>query len=279
MTQPKVIVNGKETTKVVINGVATFELPKVLEETTITPTTSVQEVLPGEGVDGFSKIDVEAVTSSIDSNIIPGNIKKDTTILGVTGTLESGITPTGTIDITENGTHDVTNYASAIVNVSISENPLTASTDAEMTALDIEDNVGKIVKFTGTSITYVTNAYYLIEESSTQKEWLWVANDSLTNFPPQSTNINFYVNLPTTQGAQKEYFTSIGFKGTSVAMRKLCYDDTEVYDFDFDSVSSEKWLLGNEYQLVYFTEEPTGDLLTWLQANGEIEVIDNSNEQ
>lgn len=88
MAQPKVIVNGKETTKVVINGVATFELPKVLGETTITPTTSVQEVLPGEGVDGFSKIDVEAVTSSIDSNIIPGNIKKDTTILGVVGTLE-----------------------------------------------------------------------------------------------------------------------------------------------------------------------------------------------
>ena len=41
-------------------------------------------------MDGYSPINVSAVTSSIDSNIQPENIKKNVTILGVTGTLEGG---------------------------------------------------------------------------------------------------------------------------------------------------------------------------------------------
>lgn len=157
MAQSKVIVNGKETTKVVINGVATFELPKVLEETTITPTTSVQEVLPGEGVDGFSKIDVEAVTSSIDRNIIPGNIKKDTTILGVTGTYEGNV-PTGSIDITVNGTYNVSDKASAVVNVLSTISAIEeVSTADEMNALLVAANVGKAYKFVGTTDDTYTN--------------------------------------------------------------------------------------------------------------------------
>lgn len=51
------------------------------------------------------------------TNLTAENIKKGVNILGVTGTLEPGITPTGTLDITTNGTHDVTTYASVNVNV------------------------------------------------------------------------------------------------------------------------------------------------------------------
>ena len=50
-------------------------------------------------------------------NLTAENIKKGANILGITGTLEPGITPTGTLDITTNGTHDVTTYASVNVNV------------------------------------------------------------------------------------------------------------------------------------------------------------------
>lgn len=56
-------------------------------------------------------------SSVIDTNIQPENIKKDVTILGITGTLEEGITPTGTKTITSNGTYDVTEYAIASVSV------------------------------------------------------------------------------------------------------------------------------------------------------------------
>ena len=68
----------------------------VIAELNVTPTTSAQTITAPEGTDGYSPVKVSAVTSSIDANIQAGNIKKDVTILGVTGTYA----PTGTINIT-----------------------------------------------------------------------------------------------------------------------------------------------------------------------------------
>lgn len=61
----------------------------VTEDITITPTTSVQTKTRSSGK-YINKVTVDAVTSSIDSNITADNIKKDVTILGVTGTMEQG---------------------------------------------------------------------------------------------------------------------------------------------------------------------------------------------
>ena len=88
-----------------------------LQTKTATPTTSSQNIAPDSSYNGLSKVTVGAVTSSIDSNIKSTNIKSGVTILGVTGTVNEGITPSGTINITTNGTHNVTNYASASVNI------------------------------------------------------------------------------------------------------------------------------------------------------------------
>lgn len=55
---------------------------------TITPTTSSQTITPDTGYDALSQVNVNAVTSSIDNNIQASNIKKDVTILNVTGTYE-----------------------------------------------------------------------------------------------------------------------------------------------------------------------------------------------
>ena len=82
-----------------------------------TPLTLAQTVSPDAGYDGLQSVTVTGVTSEIDSNITADNIKKDVTILGVTGTLEKGIIPTGTININTNGTYDVTDKATANVNV------------------------------------------------------------------------------------------------------------------------------------------------------------------
>ena len=61
-----------------------------LQDKTANPTTIRQEITPDEGYDGLSKVTVNAVTSVIDSNIKAENIKKDVSILGVTGTYEGG---------------------------------------------------------------------------------------------------------------------------------------------------------------------------------------------
>lgn len=44
-------------------------------------------------------------------------------------------------------------------------NPVEVETEAEMDALLIDDNVGKIYKFVGTSEKYITNAIYIVEEN------------------------------------------------------------------------------------------------------------------
>ena len=57
-----------------------------IEAKEITPTTSEQTITASGDVDGFNPLTVAAVTSAIDANILPENIKSGVTILGVEGT-------------------------------------------------------------------------------------------------------------------------------------------------------------------------------------------------
>ena len=95
--------------------------------------------ITGKLVDSyFSSVTVNAVTSTIDSNIQPENIKSGITILGVAGTASTGgITPTGNINITSTAQTDVTNYATAQV------------VDANLVAGNIKKDV-QVLGITGT---------------------------------------------------------------------------------------------------------------------------------
>lgn len=87
-TKGYVTVDGKKH-RVVLTAVLAGGAPDpVIDELNVTPTTSAQTITAPEGTDGYSPVNVSAVTSSIDANIQAENIKKDVTILGVTGTYE-----------------------------------------------------------------------------------------------------------------------------------------------------------------------------------------------
>ena len=62
--------------------------------------------MPLEGYEALSKVIINPVTSAIDSNIVAGNIKAGTTILGVTGTYDNRKPEeTAARTYTENGTY------------------------------------------------------------------------------------------------------------------------------------------------------------------------------
>ena len=65
----------------------TVEQPLLLEDY-VTPTTQTQIITASSPFVGLSEVQVAGVTASIDANITAGNIKKDVTILGVTGSYE-----------------------------------------------------------------------------------------------------------------------------------------------------------------------------------------------
>ena len=67
------------------------------QEKTAVPTTSEQRIIPDSSFDALSAVNISAVNSTIDSNIIPENIKKGISILGVEGTNEPHVFPMGTV--------------------------------------------------------------------------------------------------------------------------------------------------------------------------------------
>lgn len=69
-----------------IAAVASSAVAPALQDRTVTPTTSQQEITKtGADYYGLGTVTVGAVTAAIDDNIVAGNIKSGVTILGVTG--------------------------------------------------------------------------------------------------------------------------------------------------------------------------------------------------
>lgn len=116
----------------------TYEgVERVYETLNVTPKVTIQTLTPGEGVDAFNKVEVEAVTSNIDSNILPKNIKRGITILGVEGNY-----------IPENLQSKVVNPTTAVQNVTYDDgyeglnnvqvNAVTSAIDENITAENIK---------------------------------------------------------------------------------------------------------------------------------------------
>ena len=91
-------------------------------ELEVTPATVQKVIEPEENYNAITRVTVEAVTSSIDSNIKPENIKKDVSILGVTGSLEAS----GGSDVTP--VYQTTEYTVKDISVDLNEEVDSVST-------------------------------------------------------------------------------------------------------------------------------------------------------
>ena len=146
----------------ILGVTGTYEAPQpVLSTLTIEPKTSSQQFLPEEGIDGFSQVDVNAVTSAIDTNIKPTNIKRGVEILGVTGTyipenLQDKVVTPSTMQqiVTYDDTYDGLN--------SVTVNAVTSAIDSDIQ----EGNIKKGIEILGVTGTYEGETYNL-EESKT----------------------------------------------------------------------------------------------------------------
>lgn len=69
-------------------GISQFTVqPYTLQNKTVTPSKSVQQITADSQYNGLGTVTVNATTSSVDSNIQASNIKNGVTILGVTGSV------------------------------------------------------------------------------------------------------------------------------------------------------------------------------------------------
>lgn len=121
-----------------------FDPQPIIQPTvTITPTTLNQTVTPNPGYDGLGRVDINAVTSAIDPNILAENIKKNIDILGVTGTYDpkpnyqesKTVQPvtSGDIEVTADPTYD------ALLKVIVKA--VTASIDPNILPKNIRKNI------------------------------------------------------------------------------------------------------------------------------------------
>ena len=88
------------------NAITSITVTPNNENRTVNPSTSSQSLTVNSGYSGNGTITVNPVTSAIDSNITAGNIKKNISILGVTGTYEGSGGTLITKTITRNGTYN-----------------------------------------------------------------------------------------------------------------------------------------------------------------------------
>ena len=166
--------------------------PYILDSKTVDPSTS--QIIVNSSADGLSSVTVNAVTSSIDVNILSSNIKRGVEILGVNGTFDGGSLGTKTVN-SSTSTQTVTPEPSDYGLSSVTVNPYTL--DAKTVNSSTAQQVITSGKDGLSSVT--VNPYTVESDSSTL-----TANGTYT-FTPQNADALSSVTVDVSVNAQDWY--------------------------------------------------------------------------
>lgn len=170
-----------------------------LQEKTVNPTTSVQNVTPDANYDGLSKVTVNAIqtqTKSATPTKGAQNITPDTgkflTSVSVAPIPEEYIIPVGEISITQNGSVSVKNYETANVNVAAPEPALqekTVTPTKSVQNITPDTNYDGLSKVTVNAIPaeYITPAGTLSITTNGTKDVTQYANVNVNVSAPEPT--------------------------------------------------------------------------------------------
>ena len=89
----------------------------------------------------------------------------------------------------------------------------------------------------------------------------WVINEEVDTYCP-TTNISFISN--------NETFNSISYENAPFHEVHLIYGTTSVGNYTIEPDGYYISFIDQAYRTIIFETAPTGDLLTWLQANGTL---------
>lgn len=120
----------------------------------VTPTTNNQTVEIPEGYKGLNVVNIDAVTSAIDANITPANIRLGASILGVDGNCEPD-KPDQTKTVTPTTQDQVITADTGYELGSVVVQGVTSDVDQNITSR----NIKKSVQILGVAGTYSTGAY------------------------------------------------------------------------------------------------------------------------
>lgn len=170
---PDIIASNIKKDVEILGVTGTFEgrQPVIQSTVSVEPKTLPQSVVPEDGYDGLAGVNISAVTAAIDPNILAENIKKNISILGVTGSYESvqNNQASKTVNPTASGDIVVTPDQGYDALLKVIVKAVTASIDPNIIPKNIRKNV---------SILGVIGA---LEEGGEQK---WFDFEGISNYIP-----------------------------------------------------------------------------------------------
>ena len=213
-----------------------------LQDKTINPDTVEKVVTCDNGYDGLHSVTVSAVDASIDANIVSNNIKKDVTILGVTGTYEAGGSPVlEEIQINPSLTEQNITASAGYDGIgSVHVNPVTSEIDSNI----IPENIKAGVEILGVTGNFADSS---INKNPTKLNYLYQNSDIL--------NISDFNSINT----------------SAVTEMKNCFAECtlssiNISSWDFSKCTNETYMFSNcsNLETVYLPENANLKIATYM---------------